>query len=203
MAITRATASSVIQGLPKRKSVLADNLPILAGSYESIATTTVGSGGSSSVTFSSIPSTYKHLQIRGTIRGSRASSNDILGMQFNSDTSSSNYVSHRLIGDGSSAASSVTSSGAYSLNWVSDFPAANATASIFGVFVLDLLDYATSNKNRVGRTLSGYDANGSGSSWLTSQLWINTSSISSITFLPVFGSGFSQYSHFALYGIKG
>jgi hypothetical protein len=175
---------------------------VAANSYESISTTTVGGGGSSSVTFSSIPSTYKHLQVRGFIRGSRVSSNDILGMQFNGDTSSSNYVSHRLIADGSSAASSVTASGAYSLNWVSDFPAANATASIFGTFVVDLLDYATSNKNRVGRTLGGFDANGSGSIWLTSQLWMNTSSISSITFLPVFGSGFAQYSQFALYGIK-
>lgn len=175
---------------------------VAANSYESISTTTVGAGGASTVTFSSIPSTYKHFQVRGLIRGSRVSSNDILGVQFNGDSSSSNYVSHRLIGDGSTAAASSTASGAYSLNWVSDFPAANATASVFGTLVFDLLDYATSNKNRVGRTLSGYDANGSGSSWLTSQLWINTSSITSITFLPVFGSGFAQHSQFALYGIK-
>jgi hypothetical protein len=176
---------------------------LVTNSYESIETVTVGSGGTASVTFSSIAADWKHLQLRGTIRGSRVSTNDILGVQFNGDTSSSNYVSHRLIGDGSSASSSYTASGAYSLNWVSDFPAANATASIFGVFVLDLLDYATSNKNRVGRTLSGFDANGSGSSWLTSQLWMDTSSISSITFLPVFGAGFAEHSSFALYGIKG
>jgi hypothetical protein len=177
--------------------------PLFTSDYESIATVTVGSGGASTINFTSIPSTYKHLQLRGTIRGTRTSTNDILGVQFNSDTSSSNYVSHRLIADGSTVASSSTNSGAYSLNWVSDFPAASATASIFGVFVLDLLDYATSNKNRVGRTLSGYDANGSGSAWLTSQLWINTSSISSISFLPVFGAGFAQYSQIGLYGIKG
>ena len=171
--------------------------------YESIATVSVGAGGSSSVSFTSIGTSYKHLQVRALLRGSRVSTNDILGVQFNNDTSSSNYVSHRLISDGSTAAASFTASGAYSLNWVSDFPAASATSSVFGVLVFDLLDYATSNKNRVGKTLSGYDANGSGSSWLTSQLWVNTSSITSITFLPVFGSGFAQYSQFALYGIKG
>lgn len=32
--------------------------------YDSIATTTVGAGGAASITFSSIPSTYQHLQIR-------------------------------------------------------------------------------------------------------------------------------------------
>ena len=33
-------------------------------SYESIQTITVGSGGASTIVFSSIPSTYAHLQIR-------------------------------------------------------------------------------------------------------------------------------------------
>ena len=49
-------------------SFLAGNAAFVPGAYESIASTTVGSGGVSTITFSSIPDTYKHLQIRYTAR---------------------------------------------------------------------------------------------------------------------------------------
>ena len=177
--------------------------PTAANSYESIATVTVGSGGSSSISFSSIPSTYKHLQIRGILRGSRASGNDILGIQFNGDTTSSNYGSHRLIGDGASAAASFQATSTYSSTWASDMPAASATANIFNGVFIDVLDYTNTSKNKVGRSLGGYDANGSGDMYFGSQLWLSTSAVTSITLVPVFGSGFAQYSTFALYGVKG
>ena len=70
-------------------------------SYESIETVTVGSGGSATVSFTSIPATYTHLQIRGI---ARTATNVSLGLQFNSDTGS-NYSRHFLNGNGSSAAS--------------------------------------------------------------------------------------------------
>jgi hypothetical protein len=47
-------------------------------SYESIAVSTVGSGGASSVSFTSIPGTYSHLQIRYLGRDNRASDSDDL-----------------------------------------------------------------------------------------------------------------------------
>jgi hypothetical protein len=55
--------------------IIASSKLTVSNSYESIATTTVGSGGSATVTFSSIPATYKHLQVRTLIRsaGSDAS----------------------------------------------------------------------------------------------------------------------------------
>ena len=46
----------------------------ITGSYESIATVTVGSGGSSYIEFTSIPGTYTHLQIRGILRNTGSSS---------------------------------------------------------------------------------------------------------------------------------
>ncbi len=74
-----------------------------SGAYDSIATTTVGSGGTASVTFSSISQTYTHLQIRWLMRSNRASgTNDGLQVRFNSDTGS-NYSNHLLYGDGSGA----------------------------------------------------------------------------------------------------
>ena len=77
------------------------NAPAAAGDYESISTVTVGAGGTSSISFSSIPSTYKHLQIRfiGTCTVSGEYSQAVY-MRVNSDTGS-NYSRHSLGGNGS------------------------------------------------------------------------------------------------------
>lgn len=203
MAITRATASSVIQGLPKRKSVLADNLPILAGSYESIATFTVGAGGSSSISFSSIPSTYKSLQIRAISRGA-GTGTVALKMQFNSDTTSGNYYSyHELYGTGSAvAASAYGASGGIQLEL---FPTSSATSGVFGAMLFDLIDYTSTNKNKVTRATVGYDNNGSGYVFFMSGMWMPSTpaAINSIQISHMDSSNFAQYSQFALYGIKG
>ena len=165
--------------------------------YESIATTTVGSGGASSVTFSSIPSTYTHLQVRGISRSAGAGQNMLL--QLNGDTGS-NYAYHNLYGDGSSAqaASATTQSSSYA-GYV---PASSSTANAFGGFVLDILDYANTSKYKTIRSLNGTDLNGSGLMVFTSGLWMNTVATTSLTFYTNAGN-LAQYSSFALYGIKG
>jgi hypothetical protein len=170
---------------------------VVTSSYESIATTTVGSGGASSVSFSSIPSTYAHLQIRILGRGSYTYSNLLDGtINFNSDTTVSNYYSHTLKGNGTAASASAEAS-CYLKNV---FPGANQTASVFGGYVIDILDYADTNKYKTVRYLGGVDVNGSGQLNLGSNLWKNTSAISSIQ-LFVDGN-WTQYTSIALYGIK-
>jgi hypothetical protein len=168
-------------------------------SYESIATVTVGAGGSSEVLFSSIPSTYTHLQVRCIARCT-ASTSDIDGyMQFNSDTGA-NYSWHFVYGDGSSTG---TSNGTSS-NYISVIrtTGASSSASRFGVGVIDILDYANTNKYKTSRSLSGQDQNGSGLLFLDSGNWRNTTAINAIRFYYPTGN-FAEYSHFALYGIKG
>ena len=168
--------------------------------YESIATVTVGSGGSSTITFSSIPSTYSHLQIRGIARTDRsAAKQDAARIRFNSDTGS-NYTLHYLLGDGISATSGGSSSITYTFS--DGFTCAGVASSIFGVAVIDILDYKNTNKYKTMRSLSAWDDNGDGRIWLESGVWMNTSAISTITFTPNAGSNFVQYSSFALYGIK-
>ena len=172
-------------------------------SYESIATVTVGAGGSSSISFTSIPSTYKHLQIRGIARTTQTTNagNDgtYLSLQFNSDTGA-NYVTHQLLGDGASA----SANGFTGLNGIyyQRFSNANAGSNIFGGSVLDILDYANTNKTKVTRNLAGFDNNGGGRIYLSSGLWNNTAAITSITLTPEPTASFSQYSSFALYGVK-
>ena len=166
----------------------------ITGSYESIATVTVGSGGASNVEFTSIPSTYSHLQIRAILAGTGSISYQIL--RFNGDTGS-NYADHGINGDGSSVTtfSDVSNSTAGQQGAIS-------TANIFTSFIIDILDYQNTNKYKTLRTLSGYDANGSGFLSFRSGLWMNTNAITSIKLQPN-TNNFAQYSHFALFGIKG
>ena len=69
-------------------------------SFDSIATVSVGSGGSNTISFTSIPGTYKHLQIRGIVRSSYPSVQPSLALQINGGWGLKN---HSLYGDGASA----------------------------------------------------------------------------------------------------
>lgn len=165
------------------------------GSFESIATTTLSSS-SSSITFSSIPATYTHLQIR-MYAAVNAAAGAIL--RFNSDTGS-NYNSHLLYGDGASPGVYPYGTGT-SIN-ISWFGQGYNSSSSFGVNVIDILDYANTNKYKTVRSLQGIDRNGTGMLELVSGLWMNTNAITSIT-IPTESSVFLANSSFALYGIKG
>ena len=170
------------------------------GDFESIATVTVGSGGAANVEFTSIPGTYQHLQIRAIGRNTTAATGlDGVFAQFNSDTGS-NYARHNLIGNGTSASASATTSTTVMV--FGQIPKNNETADRFGVFVCDILDYANTNKYTTTRSLLGTDLNGSGEVRLTSGLWQNSAAVTSIK-LTCETNNFAQYSHFALYGIKG
>lgn len=176
-------------------ALLGNGAVAAVGDYESIATVTVGAGGSSSISFTSIPSTYKHLQVRWIGAGTGSPSVD---SRFNSD-SSGNYTRHRLQGNGTSAsADAVTGQTQMSLFGSPGLP----SASTFAAVVMDILDYQNTNKYKTVRMLAGVDKNGSGNIELTSFLWLSTNAITSISFSPSSGS-FSEYSSFALYGIAG
>jgi hypothetical protein len=187
------------------RSAQAGNTMIFPGSYESIATVTVGAGGASSITFSSIPATYSHLQIRGISRvgsaGSGAGTNDLL-VQFNGVTTST-YSRHALYGTGSAAGvnGSGSNTSAYAARAVT--PRSGITASVFGTFVIDILDYADTNKFKTIRSLAGMDSNDTnGIVALASGSSQSTSAVSSITLFDESSFSFVQYSQFALYGVK-
>jgi len=154
----------------------------------------VGAAGASTISFTSIPSTYKHLQVRAIAYASSAG--NIQG-RFNSDTGT-NYARHYMYGDGASG----NADGEPSINYV-NFGYVPSSSNYFSAAVTDILDYTSTSKNKTVRTLTGYDANGSGLMIIYSGLWFATpAAITSITITPQSGT-FSQYSSFALYGIKG
>lgn len=167
-------------------------------SYESIATA-LGTGSSGTITFSSIPATYKHLQIRYIGRNSATGATlATLRMRVNGYTS--NYPLHRILGDGATASAYGTTAEVYIQDTMS-MPTNSATASIFGAGVIDILDYRDTNKFKTVRALSGTDLNGSGHIMFGSGLYQQTTAITSIT-LEANGVNWLTNSNFALYGIK-
>jgi hypothetical protein len=172
--------------------------------YESIATVTA-SGGENILTLTSIPQTYKSLQIRGIIRSQRAL-NTVGGieMYFNSDNAGTNYIGHILQGTGSSVSANARTGGSFfdSLGWYT-MPFANIASNTYGASITDIHDYTSSN-NKTVRLYSACDTNDTtGVLGLFSGLWINSAAITSITFNSPGTNYFAAGTSFALYGIKG
>lgn len=167
--------------------------PSAAASYELIATA-FGTGASGTITFSSIPATYKHLQLRWTAKSSGGERD--VSLRFNSDTGS-NYALHTLRGNGTAAAS--FSSLTQTSITLQEAAQNSVTANAYAGGVLDILDY-TQAKNKTTRSIQGSldpEIN------LQSGLWTNTGVVSTITLVLGSAQNFQTASRFSLYGIKG
>jgi hypothetical protein len=201
MATSRIKTSSILQGFPKSRSLLAGNAAFSPDNFESLSTVIVGSGGSSSITFSSIPQGYAHLQIRGISKTDRTNRfGDTFNVRLNSDTGS-NYAWHELYGNGGGTTASAGASATFMrLGRTSAVDA--AINNIFGVQIIDILDYTDTNKYTTVRSLDGDDLNGEGYVGIWSGLWQSTSAVTSVTLIPNLGTNWVQYTKFALYGIK-
>lgn len=160
-----------------------------AGAYDLLETVSLASSASS-VTFSSIDQSYKHLQIRYVYQP--VSGNATLQGRFNGD-SGSNYNIHTLYGNGSSVGSTYSTG-----TEISSLGYANSLTGYQGFGVIDILDYASTAKNTTTRTLWGR----TDSIRLTSGLWANTAAVTSIL-LTTDASTLNTGSRFSLYGIKG
>lgn len=167
--------------------------------YESIATASLS--GATTVTFSSIPSTYTSLQLRFIIR-------DVTGygssIRFNGDTGN-NYARHALGAYLSGGSMTTFASGLASTNQIGVGNWNGMTTNTFSVGIIDIHDYASTTKNKTVRAFSGVDSNGAseGSIDLLSGVWMNTAAVSSLTFFSQGPTNFTTGSTISLYGIKG
>jgi hypothetical protein len=192
-------ASTSLKEKTKRNNLTAPFNVDLGGMIP-LATVAVTSN-TATITFSDIPQSYEHLQIRAIGRSTRANTNDSVAARFNGATTNYGTTGHVLYGNGTSAlASSDWISGSSNYAYIGEVCGDNAGANVFGAFVTDILDYSNTNKNKTVRLLGGNDNNGSGTINLGSSFWQNTSAITSIV-LTVTGN-WKQYSQVSLYGIK-
>lgn len=172
------------------------------GSFESISTSVL-TGDTANINFTSIPQTYKHLQVRLIGRDGRNDSSvgNPINFRFNSDTGSTNYTYHYLYG----AAGSASAGASGSTNMIPAYTIAttSANSNTFGAIVTDILDYSNGNKYKTIRSMGGLNNNGGNESvFFTHGMWKNNNAITDIT---IFSDSFNlkQYTHVALYGIKG
>jgi hypothetical protein len=195
----RSIARSGVAG-QKYINFLAGNDAFDPGSYELIGTA-FGTGSSATITFSSIPQNYKDLQIRGVSKVINA--NIFLSLRFLLNGATSGQNDHSLWGDGSSVASSSNQANTH-IQAYGSTQGTGITES-FGTIILDLLDYASTAKNKTTRSWQGFvdQAGATQNVALGSGLLQSTSAITSITINNQVSASFNSGSRFSLYGIKG
>lgn len=170
----------------------------MAYTYSKLASTTVGAGGTSAITFSNIPQNYTDLKIVVSARESSATSaGDVVGyMRFNGNTGTTNYSSRFVYGDGSAAASLTNSGGAFQI-----CTSAN-TANTFASTDIYIPNYAGSTaKSWSSDTVTENNATAAFAA-LYASLWTGTTAINNITLSPRGSLSFAQYSTATLYGVR-
>lgn len=204
MTILKMSNAGGITSATRYATMLAGNEAYIPGDFKSIATAS-GNGSATSVTFTGIPQTYKHLQLRSFVKTANAAAYDVLYL-YNYDGTSSNTNSayHGIYGTGSAAGT--TSGTAGFSGGIAYIPAANSGANIFGISVVDILDYSSTVKNKTIRGISGFDDNGATTGNINVYFGsifpvaLGTTAITSLT--VVCNSALNSNSRLALYGIQ-
>jgi hypothetical protein len=168
----------------------------MPATYEPIATTTLGSAAAS-ITFSSIASSWTDLKLVLVVPASPDTSGNI-NINLNSD-SGTNYSDTKLIGNGSAASSSRTTSAVRfrpgdGFNWTG-----SSTAPVF--YEMDFFSYAGST-NKTVLFGTSEDRNGAGSTKRNVGLWRNTAAITTIAITTDAGTNYPVGTTATLYGIK-
>jgi hypothetical protein len=206
MAITKMSNLGIASlGSEKYNDMLAGNPPFIPTSFDSIATYTA-TGSETSFTFSSIPQTYKYLQVRTMARatGSFAGS-DNLRLSFNGDAGT-NYNNHTVYGYWNGSANAMDYfSNASGLNYIiltNTILGGGITANYFAQGVTDIYDYTNTSKVKVASNyyIGSADSNAS-TMGRTTGLWNNTAAITSLT--VACGTAMASGSVISLYGIEG
>lgn len=156
------------------------------------AIATSSPSGVSTITFSSIPSTYDDLFL--VTYAFSTTANSAMRMRFNSDTGT-NYSDVYLIGDGTSATSGLSFSASF--NFVSALRTATPSVS-----TIQINNYSNTTNNKLSLTRNSFDENGAGQTRFHVGLYRSTSTVSSLTLYDANGYNFGAGTVFALYGIK-
>lgn len=168
----------------------------MANTFIKIASTTVGSGGAATISFSSIPSTYTDLIVKLSARSTSSSGSVWNYVEVRPNGSTSSISFRQFFGNGSSAASG---SGSFALAaYATD---SSATSNTFGNSETTITNYAGSNyKSMLADAVS--ENNGTSAiAQLSGTLWSNTAAINSLT-LALGTGNFAEHSTATLYGIS-
>ena len=183
---------------------LSSGVAASTSSYESIASATISSN-QTTITFSSIPSTYASLQIRALSKTTAtATAIQYLYMKLNQDSTGANYAWHQLAGNGSTASAIGGTNNGQCYFENAAFSESATYANMFAPLIIDIYDYASTTKNKTIRAFMGANANIAANNYkvsLESNLWINTAAVNRLDFTN--DNQFAVGTVISLYGIKG
>lgn len=172
----------------------------MANTHIQISSFTVGSGGASSIAFSSIPQTYKDLKLVISSR-SNNTGGDYYGLTINGN--SSNMSNKFLTFYGGTTASALTY-GSPASKIIGVTTAAGYAANLFGAGDWYFPSYSdgTITKAIHGECGTEQNSTDNGEMWFYSGAWSQTDAITNLTITPYYGTLWVENSVFTLYGIK-
>lgn len=164
----------------------------MANTFYKIASTTVGSGGASSIDFTSIPQTYTDLVIKMSVRHSSA----VNWSYVNFNSSSSTYTKQNIIGTGSAVGAERNTNNEIFVTENSSF-----TSNVFANSEIYIPNYTSSIIKSF--SVDSVTENNASTSYqtITAVSWNSTAAITSVTIYPISGN-YAEYSTAVLYGIK-
>jgi hypothetical protein len=165
----------------------------MATTFTKIASVSVGSGGASSIDFTSIPSTYTDLCLKVSLRTATVGAEAVI-IEFNGSTTG--FTARRLYGQGAAVLTDSLTNIRFAIDTTSD------TANTFANGEFYVPNYAGSNNKSV--SVDGVNENNATSAIasLVAGLWSNTAAITSIKLTGNGAGSFVQYSTATLYGIN-
>jgi hypothetical protein len=167
-------------------------------SFDLLETVALGSD-TSSITFSSLNtySDYKHLQVRGVLQGTGS---NFLGIRFDNSSGGTDYATHRISGDGSSLAGQADPSNDRMI--ISALPTRGNESNTFFAITCDLLNFSSTNQNKVFRGFAGTSQTSLRRSMYFTSFRASTAALTSVTFEAT-SANLSSGSRLSLYGIRG
>ena len=164
--------------------------------YEFISEVYLSSGSNGNINFTSIPSTYTHLQLRGSYSFTGTAGTPRARLGNNGVDSGNNYAWHDFYANGTSVST-----------WNGHTTEPNFYLGLGGEtvhqtsLIMDIFDYANTSKYKTIRSIFGFAGSTVGTIYVSSALWASTLAVTNINF-SIQVNHFQQYSHFSLYGIK-
>ena len=166
----------------------------MAYTYSKLASTTVGVGGASAITFSNIPQNYTDLVVKISSRTNNGNAAEALTLTINGTNGTS-----RLIYNSAGTVGSATDTVIFGGNSTG----AGATASTFSSVEVYIPNYSNGSNNKsISVDYTSENNSTNVTQVLNSGLWSKVTAINTLTFTPYFGSTVQQYSTATLYGIR-
>lgn len=164
--------------------------------FDSIATWLSGNGTSQAITFSSIPQTYSHLQLRCFFQTTTEGQSPVL--RANGD-SGANYTRAFFRSNSSSTSSNNSTGTTFMANL---FPNGTQVSNLPNIAIIDIYDYSSTTKWKTAKNYNFNQKKSTGTSMFVyeSGLWMSNSAITSLSFDAY---PYTNETVVALYGIRG